>query len=193
MSDRVVPTGLKTASSSRATRTTQDMAAPILSPPRDSTLPLAIVVAMTAQRVIGCGDELPWQIPEDLALFRRLTLGNTVVMGHGTYRAIGRPLEKRNNLILSRTLTQVRGAIVCSSFRQALSQASELARPVFFIGGASIYRRALPVVERLHVSWIKTAYAGDRYFPDFSLEEWQAIEQRHFPEFTYTCYQRKRR
>ena len=160
-------------------------------PPSKTRLPLAILVAMTERRIIGCGDRLPWDIPEDLALFRKLTLGTTVIMGHATFQAIGRPLDQRINIVLSRKPLDIEGVLVCDSFAKALTRAEQLSRPVFFIGGAAVYRQALRVVDQLHISWIKADYPGDRYFPNFDLDAWTLIDQRNFQQFIYTRYVRK--
>ena len=80
-------------------------------------------MAMTQDRVIGQGDNLPWDLPEDRHLFKNLTSGNTIIMGRKTYESINRPLADRHNLVLSRTLTALPGVTVCSNFIEGLETA----------------------------------------------------------------------
>jgi dihydrofolate reductase len=151
---------------------------------------LNIIVAMTASRVIGRDGRMPWHLPEDLKLFRTLTTGNTVIMGRKTYQSMGRPLPRRNNIIVSSTLGPVPGAEVCADLASALRAAETLGRPAYFMGGSGIYREALPLAEFLHVSWVESDYDGDTRFPRFDLSRWREVEQRRHPGFRYVLYQR---
>lgn len=152
---------------------------------------VAIVVAMTRDRVIGLGDRLPWDLPEDLHLFKRLTIGATVVMGRKTYQSIGHPLPGRQNIILSRSLTGLPGVMVCNSFTAGLEAASRFGRAVFILGGAELYRKALPLASVLHISWVKEFFHGDVYFPEFDLAEWVVAEELDYSGFRYVKYLRK--
>lgn len=145
---------------------------------------------MSKDRLIGDHGHLPWDLPEDLKLFRELTLGGTVIMGRRTYASIGRPLDGRTNIVLSRTLRPVNGAIVARSFLEGLQIAWQNGLPIYFIGGLSVYRKALPIVDRLHISWVEGTYSGDRYFPEFNLAEWTTREQTDHNGFQHICYQR---
>jgi dihydrofolate reductase len=152
---------------------------------------MIIMVAMTAERVIGRRGHLPWNIPEDLALFRNMTLGHALIMGRRTFDSIGKPLPGRTNIVVSRSMKPVAGVIVCRDFSQAVERAKRLKGKVFFIGGYEIYRQALPVAGRMSVSWIKKDYAGDCRFPDYDHEDWSVEEQRDYPEFVHVVYRRK--
>ncbi|MDT8440729.1 MAG: dihydrofolate reductase [Desulfuromonadales bacterium] len=153
-------------------------------------LPLAILVAMTTDRVIGVDGRLPWHLPEDLALFRRLTLGNSVLMGRRTFDAIGHPLAQRHNIVLSRTGTAIAGVTVCTGILEGLACAWRLGRPLFIIGGEELYRRALPIVDELHISWVRGEFRGDRHFPAFDLADWGLCEERELQGFRYCRYRR---
>lgn len=146
---------------------------------------------MTGKRVIGVGGRLPWHLGEDLQLFKRLTMGATLIMGRKTHASIGRPLPGRTNIVLSRTSPGLPGVQVCESFRDALSAAAQLGRPVFVIGGAELYRQALPMAVQLHVSWVKQEHAGDVHFPAFDCAAWSACEEQDYPGFRYVHYRRK--
>lgn len=152
---------------------------------------MIIMVAMTADRVIGHRGQLPWNIPEDLALFRQMTLGHTLIMGRRTFESIGKPLPGRINIVVSRSMPPVAGVSVCRDFSQAVKMAGLHRRKVFFIGGYEIYRQALPLAGRMSVSWIKQEYDGDCRFPDFDLQDWLIEEQRDYADFRHVLYRRK--
>jgi len=153
---------------------------------------VAIIAAMTRDRVIGLGNRLPWDLPEDRRLFKNLTTGNAVIMGRKTYESINRPLANRRNIVLSRTLTDLPGVTVCRNFIEGLETASQFGQPVFIIGGAELYRLALPVASVLHISWVKKSYAGSIYFPEFELADWVMAEQKDYPDFHYVRYLREK-
>ncbi len=152
---------------------------------------VAIIVAMTRDRVIGSGGGIPWHLPDDLQLFKRLSADGTLIMGRKTHASIGRPLPGRHNIVLSRTRQELPGVQLCTSFRAALYDARQRQRPVFVIGGAELYRQALPFAEELHISWIEQEVSGDTRFPAFELAEWLCCEQHDFPGFQYVRYRRK--
>lgn len=147
-----------------------------------------IIVAMTRERVIGLNGKMPWHISDDLKLFKKLTLGNTVIMGRATYDSIGKPLPKRDNIIVSAKVREIMGAVVCPTLESAVEKAENLGRDIFFIGGASIYRQALSIADQMHVSLIKQEHKGDTYFPEFDLSLWQEAERTEYPEFTHVLY-----
>ena len=153
--------------------------------------PLSIIVAMDRNRLIGSNGHLPWDRPEDLCLFRQLTEGNTVIMGHGTFSSLGSPLANRHNLVISRTLEKRDDLSICRSFSEALTMARQFNRPVFFIGGRTVYQLALEIVDQLHISWIEGDFSGDCYFPDVEFNDWQAVEEKDLTGFRYIRYRRR--
>jgi len=157
----------------------------------DQMPPLAIIVAMTSDRIIGSGEGLPWHLPEELQLFKRLTSGGTVIMGRKTHADIGRPLSGRPNIVLSRSLDSIPGVQVCGSFMAGLSTAMKLRRPIFVIGGVELYRKALLIAAELHISWIKGRYPGDVLFPELNLDDWVCCKEEEFPSFYYRQYCRR--
>jgi len=150
-----------------------------------------IVVAMTKDQVIGLNGKMPWHISDDLKLFKKITLGGTVIMGRTTFESIGKPLPGRNNIVVSATVKEIPGSTVCQDFEEAVKKAEALGSKIFFIGGASIYKQALHLADALHVSWIKQDYAGDTRFPEFDPSGWQEIERNEYPEFTHIKYRRQ--
>jgi len=149
-----------------------------------------IIVAMTKDRVIGKDNKMPWHLPDDLKLFKKLTTGNTVIMGRKTYQSIGKSLPNRNNVVVSRSGMDIPGAAVCQSMAQALAKAEEYGKKIFFIGGAEVYRQALPLADYLCISWLKQDYSGDAKFPEFSESEWGRLSETVYPEFINVLYKK---
>ena len=141
---------------------------------------LSLCVAMDKRGLIGCNNALPWHLPADLKHFRAITMGKPIIMGRKTYESIGRPLPGRLNIVLSRdTKLSLAGCQVLHDFDELLAFTQNYEECVV-IGGSSIYKRLLPMVERLYVTWVDGEFEGDCYFPDFQPEKWQEIERQEF-------------
>lgn len=127
---------------------------------------VGLIWAQAANGVIGCKGGLPWHLPEDLARFRRLTLGSTVVMGRATWDSLpeaARPLRERHNVVLSRQPGWAApGATVARSLTAALDAAPQ---DVWVIGGASVYAAAMPHADRLEVTELADSFEGDVHAP----------------------------
>ena len=135
---------------------------------------LAVIVAVAKNGVIGLNNELPWRLRSDLQWFKRLTTGNTVVMGRKTYESIGRPLPNRDNIVLSRNRQlEIEGCAVCPDIESACAQANR--GDVFVIGGAQIYRRALPKVDKLFLTVVNAYVDGDTWLPFIDLADWHLV------------------
>lgn len=129
------------------------------------------IVAMAANRVIGKEGDLPWRIPEDLKWFKKLTLGHPILMGRKTMDSIGRPLPKRRNLVLSRSLTEVPDGFELISDVESLSRDMDWqSESVFVIGGAQIYNLLFPLCEEVLLSYVYDSYEGDTYLPEFEAD-----------------------
>ncbi len=136
---------------------------------------LSIVVAMDSNRLIGKDNELPWQLPADLAFFKKLTTGNTILMGRKTFDSIGRPLPNRRNIVITRnTDIEITGCEVVNSIEEALLLAQREAE-VMVIGGAKLYQQILPIADRLYITQIESEFDGDTYFPSYNEAEWFQI------------------
>ncbi len=151
-----------------------------------------IIVAMTEMRVIGRAGDLPWALPEDLQLFRQQTINNTVLMGRTTYLSIGHALPQRNNIVISRTLKAPDDVSICRSFAEGITLAQRFAKDIFCIGGAEVYRQALPIADWLHISWVEDNFSGDCYFPQFDLDDWYETERQTCSGFVHCTYTRKK-
>jgi dihydrofolate reductase len=151
--------------------------------------------------VIGRRNELPWRLPEDLRRFKVLTLGRPVVMGRRTFEsilgALGRPLPERLNIVVTRSPDYtVLGCIVAASLAAAYAAAAP-APEVCVIGGAEIYRAALPGALRLHLTEIDAEFEGDARFPDLPTGAWREVSREPHPPsagfahgFAFVVYER---
>lgn len=139
-----------------------------------------ILVAYDQNRAIGADNDLPWGrgLPGDLAMFKRLTLGTSVVMGRKTFESIGRPLPKRENIVISRNPhIDIAGVICVKSLASAIDVASN---EVFVIGGAQIYKEALPVTDVVYATEVHAVFPeADTFFPDMDPEDWREASRIH--------------
>ena len=152
---------------------------------------ISMIVAVDEERAIGKDNRLLWNIPEDLKRFKELTTGHTVIMGENTHHSIGRPLPHRTNIVV--TLNQslvLPGCFVVYSIDEAFQMAKEKEKEeVFVIGGASIYRQCLPLVERLYLTLVEGKHEADTFFPDYA--EFQKVvseEKGENGQYRYTYY-----
>lgn len=128
---------------------------------------LSAIVAMTPERVIGKGGDLPWHLPEDLKFFKRTTSGYPIVMGRKTYESIGRPLPKRRNIVLTRDRNWSAEGVEVIHAPEQLESLEGLDQRVFVIGGSEIYAAFLPHLDELLVSHLHRSHEGDTRFPPF--------------------------
>jgi dihydrofolate reductase len=142
---------------------------------------LSAIVAMASNRIIGANNQLPWRLPADLARFKRLTLGHTLVMGRKTYESIGRPLPGRTMIVVTRQRGYApEGVKVAHSVDEALALAQG-DDEVFIIGGAELYAQTMDRLDRLYLTRIEREFPGDTSFPEVDLSTWKLIEQEHHP------------
>lgn len=152
----------------------------------------SIVAAIARNGIIGADGSIPWHSAEDLRLFRKLTLGGTVVMGRRTYQSIGHPLAGRRNIVVSTTLGTIDGVTVVPTFAEAVTAALAAPGPVHYCGGARIYAQALDRVAALHLSHMKTDAEGDVSFPAIDPLIWEVVEEEDFGDFVHRYYRRRR-
>jgi dihydrofolate reductase len=158
----------------------------------------SVIAAVARNGVIGVGGRLPWHLPADLKRFRVLTMGHHIIMGRRTYASIGRALPGRTSIILTRDpLFSAPGCLIAGSLKDAMGLAAD-DDEVFCIGGAEVYRLALPCAQRLYLTRVETDYPGDTLFPEPSLAEWTlAQEEAHAPNeqfphaYRFLVYDRK--
>lgn len=158
---------------------------------------LSIIVAVADNDVIGSGNQLPWRLPDDLRRFKALSLGKPIVMGRKTFDSIGRPLPGRLNIVVSRQRDlQITGCCVVASLGDAIA-AAQPAPEIVIVGGADIYRQALPQVTTIHLTRVHADIPGDVLFPTLAANEWREgateyhpADERHAHAFTFSTLER---
>lgn len=146
-----------------------------------------IIVAVADNGVIGCQNKLIWHISEDLKRFKRLTTGNTVVMGRKTFESIGRPLPNRKNIVITRDASFTpEGVMVVNSIQDALKAGGE----IFIIGGGEIYAQTLPLAGRLHLTKVDQSPKGDTYFPAIDPADWTEVACQKCDGYSFIDYER---
>ncbi|MGH8278335.1 MAG: dihydrofolate reductase [Gammaproteobacteria bacterium] len=134
---------------------------------------LSLIVAVGENNEIGQGGKMPWHLPADLKRFKALTLGKPIIMGRKTFEAIGKPLRQRRNIIVTRNAGYgVEGCEVAHSFTDALVLAAGVPE-IMAIGGAEIYRAALPRAQRIYLTRIHSAFAADTFLPQLDPADWR--------------------
>ena len=142
---------------------------------------ISLLVAMAKNRVIGANGGIPWHLPNELKLFKSLTMGHHIMMGRKTYESIDRLLPGRTTVIVTRQRDyRVDGAIVAHSVPEAL-EACRADDEIFVIGGADLFRETLPVAERLYLTVVDAEPEGDTFMPELDLSAWRESSSQAFP------------
>jgi dihydrofolate reductase len=161
---------------------------------------IIIIAAAAENGVIGRNNALPWSFREDLARFKKLTLGFPCIMGRKTWESLPRkPLPGRLNIILSANLAAGRDVAgmdaaetkICAGLEEALGACGSYGK-IFICGGASVYRAALPYADCIELTRIHGAYEGDAYFPVIDPGEWQESAAEDHGAFSFITLTRKR-
>jgi dihydrofolate reductase len=141
---------------------------------------LSLIVAAAENGVIGAAGDLPWRLPDDLKRFKALTLGHPVLMGRRTWESIGRALPGRRSIVVTRNRGfRAEGAVVVHSLDDGLAACGD-AEEAFVIGGAGLFREALPRADRLYLTRVHARVEGDVSLPELDLTRWElAREERH--------------
>jgi dihydrofolate reductase len=155
---------------------------------------VVVIAAVARNRVIGRDNRLLWNIPEDMAHFRKLTTGHTVLMGRKTWESLPprfRPLPGRRNIVISRQADYAApGAELADSLENALKLASTAAT-VFVIGGEQIYAQAMVVADRLEITEVDLEPEGDAWFPEIAAVDWEKAAKTAGAGFAFVTYRRR--
>jgi dihydrofolate reductase len=156
---------------------------------------ITLVVAIDAQRGIGVDNKLPWHLPEDLAHFKRVTLGRPIIMGRKTFDSIGRPLPKRRNIVVTRNRDwSHEGVDVAASLADAIALVGD--EPASIIGGAQIFNEAVRSADRMIVTHIEAVYPCDTFFPEIDAAVWTVTAREDHRSadglaYAFVTYERK--
>ena len=150
---------------------------------------ISLIVAMASNRVIGYQGDIPWKIPGEQRMFKKITLGHVVIMGRKTYESLVRPLPGRTNIVVTRqTDYQAPGCIVAQDFDGAIKSSPTDENEAFIIGGGQLYHEALSLSGRIYITVIPREMPGDTFFPeipetDFEISKSEfvdGVEPYHF-------------
>jgi dihydrofolate reductase len=154
--------------------------------------------AMGRNRVIGAGGDIPWRLPADWAYLKATTMGHPILMGRKTYESIGKPLPGRTNIILTTNVNYApEGCVIVHSMEEAIQRYGN--DELFVLGGAEIYKLALPYADRLYATLIDKEFAGDTFFPEIDLSRWEVVSRRPGTrdeknpyDYEFVIYERKK-
>ena len=159
---------------------------------------ISIIAAVAKDRAIGYKNKLIYWLPNDLKRFKALTTGHTIIMGRNTFLSLPKgALPNRRNIVLSRSTKAFEGCDVYPSLEEALQHCAN-DEDIYIIGGASVYRQALPLADRLYLTEIdNTPAEADTFFPEYK-DDWQESEredhdtdERHDFAYSFVDYIRK--
>jgi dihydrofolate reductase len=151
---------------------------------------MILIAAMSRDRIIGAGDGLPWDVPEEYAQFLAFIRGETVLIGRRSFEIFGKDLTSAHTVVLSRRRATIPGARVASSWEEACALATSFGRTVFCAGGESVYRLALPSADAMYLSILRGRFEGDARFPTFSEALWRVETRTEHPRFEFVVYRR---
>jgi dihydrofolate reductase len=138
---------------------------------------ISLIAAMAKNRVIGRQGDIPWRIPGEQKIFKKITLGHAVIMGRKTFESLGQPLRERTNIIVTRQKGyRAEGCLVAHDLAGAIKCCPADEDEAFICGGGQLYHEALPLAGRIYLTVIPRDIPGDTYFPDFSLTEFKATQ-----------------
>ncbi len=165
---------------------------------------LSMMVAKASNDVIGRDNKLPWYLPNDLKYFKRVTFGKPVIMWRKTWESLKGPLPGRTNIVITRQADYVaEGAKVVTTLEEAVAMAENVAfidgqEEAVIMGGAEIYKLALPAADRLYLTEVHAEVDGDTFFPEYDKSEWNEIGREDFAaegpnpyDYSFVVYERK--
>jgi len=140
---------------------------------------ISIIVAIAENHAIGKDNKLLWYLPNDLKHFKTITSGHTVIMGRKTYDSVGKPLPNRRNIVITRQHIDIAGCEVVNSLQEALALC-KTEEEVFIVGGAEIYRQAIPITNKIYLTIVHQNFEGDTYFPEIEENIWVETEREDY-------------
>lgn len=144
------------------------------------------LVAVSNELVIGVDNDLPWNLKDDLAHFKKYTLNKVIIMGRKTYESIGRPLPNRINYVISRTIKEIDGANVFNNLEEAMLSAEKhnqdlnVENEIVIIGGGYLFNETLPIVNKLIITKVDCSVAGDIYYPKIDMKNWDLVSSESY-------------
>jgi dihydrofolate reductase len=157
---------------------------------------ISLIAAMARNRVIGRKGIIPWKIPGEQKIFKKITLGHAVIMGRKTFESLDQPLPDRTNIIVTRQKDYgAEGCMVAHDLASAIRCCPTDEDEAFICGGGQLYHEALPIADRIYLTVIPREISGDTYFPDISLNEFhirhsESIQVEGVEPYDFLIYER---
>ncbi|OIN56273.1 dihydrofolate reductase [Arsenicibacter rosenii] len=144
---------------------------------------ISMIWAEAENGTIGRNNNLPWHLPDDFRYFKETTSGHPIIMGRKSFESLGKPLPKRTNIIITRNPDfRPAGVTVVNSLEEGIQAAQAVNQEqIFIIGGAEIYRQALPLANTLYITEVHKTYEGDAHAPYVNRSEWNEVSRIHHP------------
>ena len=161
---------------------------------------ISLIVAASSNNAIGKANQLLWHLPNDMKFFKNTTWGMPVVMGRKTFESMGKALNGRTNIVITRQPDwQAEGVKVVDSLEAALHVAADAdAKEIFVVGGGEIYRQALEHCHRIYMTRVFTEIDGDTFFPEIDSEQWELLSElpfksdaKHPYDYSFQVWERK--
>jgi dihydrofolate reductase len=150
---------------------------------------LSLIAAMASNRVIGNKGDIPWKIPGEQKMFKKITVGHTVIMGRKTYETLSRPLPERTNIVITRqTEYQAPGCAIVHDLAAAIATCDPDEEEAFICGGGQLYHESIGMTDKIYLTVIPRKIPGDTYFPEIAETEFtmttsnfiEGVEPYHF-------------
>ena len=159
---------------------------------------ISMIAAMGKNRELGLDNELLWKLPGDMKFFRETTMGKPIVVGRKTYESFGgKPLPGRQNIVITSAKDYAgAGATIVHSIDDAIEAAGDV-EELMIIGGASFYEQMLPKADRLYITYVKSEFKADSWFPEFDLSQWKeksrracSADEKNLFDYDFVIYER---
>jgi len=155
---------------------------------------MSIVVAMGENRAIGNKGEIPWRIPGEQKIFRRLTIGKVLILGRKTHESIGRLLPDRTTIVVTRQKEyQAPGAHVVHSLQDALALAKQIGGDIAIGGGGELFKETLPLADVIYLTTIHADFEGDAFFPELPPGQFREVSKEEVDAsipYAFAVYER---
>ncbi len=153
---------------------------------------MQLIAAHSQNRVIGRGDWMPWDVPDEYAHYLELIRDKTVLMGRRSYEIFGDDLTSRHAVVVSRSVSELPGATVCPDLESAIAAAKATGLTVCVCGGESIYEQTIPRVDEMLLSTIFGEFEGDTYFPEFDESQWEVQRREEHEGWEFVHWVRQK-
>lgn len=154
---------------------------------------IALITAHSGNRVIGNKGKIPWHLPEDFKLFKKYTENNVVIMGRITWESLPkkfRPLPNRDNVVISKSAREIKGAKVFNNLEKAIEYGRSTGKDVFIIGGESLYKAGIEIVDKMFISEVYLECKGDAFFPEFDQKNWEIEFEHEYEQFMFRIWRK---